>query len=225
MVGGVKWIIANFKSNKSIKEALEWVDYVGPMLERRENIKVVVCPVILDVEEVKKAVLVGSYPLIVGSQDLSPFDTGSFTGEEPARLLKEVIDFTILGHSERRQNLGETDQMIAKKVKEAKVNNITTLICVQGVDTPIPEGVDLVAYEPIFAIGTGSPDTPENANLVAETVNSKYDRILPILYGGSVTSKNAKAYLDQPNLSGLLVGKASLDPEEFLRIVNASYRC
>lgn len=225
MVGGVKnlWIIANFKSNKTIQEALEWVDIVGPRLERRSNVKVVVCPLILDVEEVKKAVLVGNYPLVVGSQDLSPFDTGSFTGEEPARLLKEVIDFTILGHSERRQNFGETDQMIANKVKEAKENSITALVCVQGMDTPIPPGADLIAYEPIFAIGTGQADTPQNANQVADKIKSQYDQTLPVLYGGSVTAHNAKAFLVQANLSGLLIGKASLDPDEFLNIVRLSH--
>lgn len=225
MVGGVKnlWIIANFKSNKTIKEALEWVDIVGPRLERRSNVKVVVCPLILDVEEVKKAVLVGNYPLVVGSQDLSPFDTGSFTGEEPARLLKEVIDFTILGHSERRENFGETDQMIANKVKEAKKNSITALVCVQGMDTSIPSGTDLVAYEPIFAIGTGQSDTPQNANQVADKIKSQYDQTLPVLYGGSVTAHNAKAFLIQANLSGLLIGKASLDPDEFLNIVRISH--
>lgn len=225
MVGGVKnlWIIANFKSNKTIKEALGWIDFVGPRLEKRSNIKVVVCPLVLDVEEVKKAVLVGSYQLIVGSQDISPFDTGSFTGEEPARLLKEVIDFAILGHSERRQNFRETDQMIADKVKEAKENGITALVCVQSMDTSIPPGTDLVAYEPIFAIGTGVADTPQNANQVAGKIKAKYNQSLPVLYGGSVSSNNAKAFLLQADLSGLLIGKASLDPEEFLNIVKISY--
>lgn len=223
MAGGDKWIIANFKSNKTVQQALEWIDYVGPSLEKRENVKVVVCPTVLDVEEVKKAVLVGNYPLIVGCQDLSQFDVGSFTGEEPARLLKEVIDFTILGHSERRENFGETDQMIVNKVKEAKENSITALVCVQGMDTPIPPGTDLVAYEPIFAIGTGQADTPQNANQVADKIKSQHDQTLPVLYGGSVTAHNAKAFLVQANLSGLLIGKASLDPDEFLNIVRISY--
>lgn len=217
------WIVANWKSNKTISQALEWVDIVGPNLEKRENIKVVVCPLILDAEEVKKAVLVGNYQLIVGCQDLSPFDTGAYTGEEAARLLKEVIDFTILGHSERRQNLSETDLMVAEKVRQANQNHITALVCVQDKDTPVPEGTDIVAYEPIWAIGSGRADTPQNANMVAEKIKN-ITHELPILYGGSVTSDNAKAFLQQQNISGLLIGIASLDPEEFLNIVSIAYR-
>ena len=93
------WIIANWKSNKTISEALQWIDYVGPRLERRESIKVVVCPPFTDVEEVKKAVMVGGYPLIVGVQDLSPFEEGAYTGEEAAGIMKDFIELAILGHS------------------------------------------------------------------------------------------------------------------------------
>lgn len=218
------WIIANWKSNKTIKEALEWIDAVGPELEKRKNVKVVVCPLILDAEEVKKAVLVGNYQLIVGCQDLSPFDAGAYTGEEAAMLLKEVIDFTILGHSERRQNLGETDSMVAEKVRQSNQNHITALVCVQDEGTPVPEGTDIVAYEPIFAIGSGKADTPQGANMVAEKIKSNITHELPILYGGSVTSDNAKAFLQQQNINGLLVGIASLDPKEFLNIVRIAYR-
>lgn len=215
------WVIANWKSNKNIAEALDWVSKVGPQIPKRANLKVVVCPTFSALSEVKKAVTVGNYPLIVGSQDLSPFDAGAYTGEEAAELLEDLISLSILGHSERRINFGETDEMVAKKVNRAKESGITPLLCVQGSDTLVPSGCNLVAYEPIFAIGTGNPDTPENANSVASELKAKYQVTLEVLYGGSVTSQNAKSFIMQPNISGFLIGKASLDPEEFLKIMKA----
>lgn len=226
MDGGVKrdlWIIANWKSNKTISEALDWLSIVGPNVPRKENLKVVVCPPFTDIEEVKKAIMVGNYPLMVGAQDLSPFEEGPFTGEESARILKELVELVILGHSERRENFGETDEMVAEKVGQAKQFDILPLVCLQNKKTPVPDGVKLVAYEPIFAIGTGNPDTPENASLVARSLQDQYEGNLEVLYGGSITSANAKSFLTQENLIGLLIGQASLDPMEFLKIVKVAY--
>lgn len=214
------WVVANWKSNKNISEALAWIDQVGPELPRKDNLKLVVCPTYIDIEEVKKAVLVGNYPLIVGSQDLSPFEDGPYTGEESARILSDVVDLAILGHSERRENFGETDAMVAEKVKRAKEFKIEPLVCLQSEETLVPEGVRLVAYEPVFAIGTGNPDTPANAAEVAEGIKGRNGQGLEVLYGGSVNSDNCKAFLQQEALNGLLIGKASLEAEEFLKIVD-----
>lgn len=213
------WIIANWKSNKSVAEALEWVEQVGPKLTKHENLKVVVCPQFVDILEVKKAIQVGNYPLLVGSQDLSPFDQGPFTGEESADSLEGFVSLSILGHSERRLNFNETDEMVEKKVEQAKDSNIIPLVCVQSEDTLIPVQCDLVAYEPIFAIGTGNPDTPANAESVALKIKQKNLQVKEVLYGGSVDSKNCVAFVTQENISGLLIGKSSLDSQEFLKIV------
>lgn len=220
------WVIANWKSNKTISEALQWIDYVGPKLEKRANLKVVVCPPFIDVGEVKKAVVVGNYPLMVGVQDLSPFEAGAYTGEEAASILKDLIELAILGHSERRQNFGETDQMVAKKVKQALSNQINPLVCVQDENTPVPEDCKLVAYEPVWAIstgltntpGVGRADDPQDANKVASSFKQKYGPELEVIYGGSVDSRNVKGFITQENISGVLVGNASLDAEEFIRI-------
>lgn len=217
------WIIANWKSHKTIAEALEWIEAVGPNLKPSENVKTVVCPPFIDVEEVKKAVKVGNYPIMVGVQDLSPFDQGAYTGEEAAALLKDIVDLAILGHSERRENFGETDQMVEEKVSQALEYNIIPLVCVQSEDTPVPEKANLVAYEPVEAIGTGNPDTPEDAQKVALSLKQKHGEKIEVLYGGSVTSENAKSFLEQSGISGLLIGGASLDPQEFLRIVSLAY--
>lgn len=213
------WIIANFKANKNLKATLEWVDLVGPKIYRESQVNVVVCPDFVALEEVKKAIQVGNYPLLLGAQDLSPFPPGAYTGEEPAQDLKTLIDLVIIGHSERRKNFGETDAQVREKVDQANKAGIKALVCVQSVDTPVPEGCQLVAFEPVFAIGTGQPDNPGDAERVAEQLRSKYGEKLEVLYGGSVTSANSQEFLRQSNISGLLIGTASLEAKEFLAIL------
>lgn len=224
MDGGEKtiWIIANWKSNKTIAESLDWISEVGPNIPKKDNLKVVVCPTFSCLSEIKKTIQVGNFPIMLGSQDLSPFGIGAYTGEESAFLLKELITLSILGHSERRKNFAETDEMIEKKFQQALENKITPLICVQDEKTPVPENCKMVAYEPIFAIGTGTPDTPENANNVAKTLKEKYGQDLEVLYGGSINSTIVKSFTDQTNISGVLIGNASLDAEEFIKICNSS---
>lgn len=216
------WIIANWKSSKTIANALDWIAKVGPALPRRDNLKVVVCPTFSTLSEVKKAVTVSNFPLLLGVQDLSPFDSGAYTGEEAASLLNQLVSLAILGHSERRQNFQEDDEMVSKKVEQALANKIIPLVCIQSVDTPIPAGCKLVAYEPIFAIGSGNPDTPENASLVADKLKAKHGPDLEVLYGGSVTAQNIRGFITQQDISGVLVGNASLDAAEFIKICNSN---
>lgn len=217
------WIIANWKSHKTIEEALEWVSIVGPKVPRgNENIKVVVCPTFVAIEEVKKAIQVGGFAILVGAQDLSAYEEGAHTGEEPAQTLKQLVSLAILGHSERREQLGETDEMVGQKVDQSVANGILPLVCVQSKDTPVPKGCNLVAYEPIFAIGTGKPDTPVDANEVASVLKQRSGTDLTVLYGGSVNAENVKAFLKQDHINGVLVGKASLDATEFVNIIQES---
>lgn len=217
------WIIANWKSKETLSDGLNWLSLVGPNIRKDEAVKVVVCPSFTSLEEVKKDILAGGYPLMVGSQDLSPFPAGAYTGEESAAELRQFVDIAIIGHSERRKNFGETDGQIAQKVKQANKFGITPLVCVQSADTPIPEGCKLLAYEPVFAIGTGNPDTPENADQVAKELKLKSKQEINVCYGGSVTSENITSFLNKPNISGALIGAASLDPNEFNNILQAVY--
>ncbi len=221
------WIIANWKSNKTISEALDWLNIVGPKLQNSENlsadrqdIKVIVCPPFSDLAELKKEIQVNNYSIFLGSQDISPFGIGAYTGEEPAEILKDLVSYSIIGHSERRENFAETDEMVADKFNKAKETGAEGVVCVQGAETPIPEGCNIIAYEPIFAIGTGTPDTPENAQKVAEQIKSEKPDV-NVLYGGSVTDQNCNAFISQKDINGLLIGKASLDAEEFLKIVES----
>lgn len=213
------WVVANWKANKNIKEALEWISIVGPKVPKEENLKIVVCPTFICLEQVAKEIQVGGYNLMVGSQDLSVFGTGAYTGEHPAALLSGLISLSILGHSERRKNFNETDEIIIQKVKQARESNILPLVCVQGESTHVPSGCKIVSYEPIWAIGSGNPDTPENADKVATNMKQKFDQDLEVLYGGSVNSQNIKSFIAQENINGVLVGSASLNALEFVKIV------
>lgn len=229
MAGGDKniWIVANWKSNKTISEALDWVSQVGPNLPKKDNLKIVVCPTFSALSEVNKAVMAGNYPLMIGCQDLSPFGTGAYTGAEPAYLIKDFIDLSILGHSERKKFFNESDEMVAKKVEKALENKIIPLVCIQDENTPLPSGVNMVAYEPVWAISTGLSNTPgigrvdnpENTNEVAKVLKQKYGSNLTVIYGGSVDSGNVKGLISQESINGILVGNASLDAEEFIRIL------
>lgn len=225
MAGGDEkdiWVIANWKSNKTISEALEWISIVGPRLSKKDNVKVVICVSFSLLSEVKKAITVGNFPLLVGSQDLSEFKSGPYTGEESAQQLKELVSFSIIGHSERRENLHETDQMVAEKVKRANEQGIVGMVCLQEESTPIPPGCSLVAFEPPSAISTSSPsahaDDPSHAVSAAKALK-QINSQLRVIYGGSVTPDNAQAFLSEEELSGVLPGAASLDPEKFIKIV------
>lgn len=201
-----------------MSESLDWINAVGPKLNKREDLQVVVCPRFSALPELHQEIQANHYPIILGSQDLSPFGVGSFTGEEPVELLKELVTMSIIGHSERRTEFGETDEMIKAKSEIARKVGVEPILCVQDVNTPIPQGTSIVAYEPVFAIGTGTPDTPENAELVAGEIKTKHPDMV-VLYGGSVTSENCESFVEKDSISGLLIGKASLNADEFLKIV------
>lgn len=159
-----------------------------------------------------------SVPIFLGSQSVSPFEEGAHTGEETARTLSDLVKYTLIGHSERRADFGETDEIIAQKVAMAHTYNIEPILCVQGIKTPVPEGVRIVAYEPSFAIGTGNAETPEEVNEVAAFFKEEKN-ILYVLYGGSVTEANVGKFTKMEYINGILVGGASLDPQAFSEIV------
>jgi triosephosphate isomerase len=123
----------------------------------------------------------------------------------------------LIGHSERRQNFNESEDMLTKKITMALKYGLNPIFLFQNREDVILQGVQIVAYEPVAAIGTGNPDTSENADAVAAVIKSKNS--VQVLYGGSVTSENVKSFTAKTNLDGVVVGGASLEAEEFLKII------
>ncbi len=212
-------ILANWKSNKNFKEANEWLNLFRKNSAKLnlENKEIVICPpyvVLYIFNEFKN-----KPHFRLGAQDISQFSKGQFTGEVNGELLKEFVSYVIIGHSERRKIFNESNKLIEEKLKNALTNDLVPVYCAQGENVAIPKGVRIVAYEPTFAIGTGNPDSPENANLVAGNIKRKYG-VEKVLYGGSVSKENVKSFTRMTNIDGVLVGNSSLNPLEFIEIIN-----
>lgn len=156
------------------------------------------------------------------AQDVSRFAEGAYTGEINAKQLKELVDWVIIGHSERRANFGETDDVLKQKVFQAKSTGLRVIFCVSDQNETVPGDVDIVAYEPVAAIGTGQSESHEQANQVIKDLKEKSN--IPVgLYGGSVTPENVASFIREPSIDGVLVGGASLDAAKFLQLIrNAS---
>lgn len=215
------------------------------------EIDVLICPPSIYIDELAKQVEAHKSVLNVGAQNVSEQDSGAFTGEISVDMLKEVkASFAIVGHSERRAIFGESPQLVALKYKQALANGITPILCTGETEqereddktfdviaTDINVVVELVgiealkngviAYEPVWAIGTGKSATPEQAQAVHHFIRghlAKYDAEVAqgvrILYGGSVNENNAAELFKQNDINGALVGGASLVSDKFMTICN-----
>lgn len=221
------YLVANWKSHMLLKQATDWLDdyanYTPSTLSGQSDYEdhktVVVCPPFTLLQSLQYKIGTFNSQIKVGAQDVSPFEEGAYTGEIAASMLKEFCSYVIVGHSERRKYFGETDEMIANKITQAKKAGLTPILCVQDEKTPIPDDVAIVAYEPIFAIGTGKPDTPANANKVCTAIRKKHPQVTAVLYGGSVDPDNVNTFTSQDSIDGALVGGASLDAETFVNII------
>ncbi len=180
------------------------------------------------------------------AQNVSEFNPGAYTGETSALMLSSLgIEGAIIGHSERRQHFGETDLIVRKKLKQLLANRLTPIVCVgetllerqqEKTEKVIIEQLAtifakfkkfddfIIAYEPLWAIGTGQTATPEQAQKVARLIRKQTAKDVRILYGGSVSADNVAAFLTQPDVDGVLVGGASLDPKGFAQIISEAER-
>jgi triosephosphate isomerase len=248
-----KLIVAgNWKMNKTAAEALALVKSLKLELANVREVDVVVCPPFTALSEVSKVVLESNIRL--GAQNMSEQNYGAFTGEIAAGMLKEFsVRYVILGHSERRQYQKESDELISKKAHAAHAASLRPIVCVgetlaeregglmeKVLQTQVPGSVagltpeqmeeTIIAYEPVWAIGTGRTATTAQAQeahavirgLVAGLFGDTVARRMRIQYGGSVKPSNARELMGQPDVDGALVGGAALDARSFSDIIKNS---
>ncbi|HEY4690619.1 MAG TPA: triose-phosphate isomerase [Anaerolineae bacterium] len=245
-------LAGNWKMNKAVAEAVDLVRELRRLLLDVEGVQVVVCPSFVALTSVADA-LKGT-KIKVGAQDMHWEDKGAFTGEVSPLMLKGVCDYVIIGHSERRQFFGETDETVNRKVKAALAHGLTPIMAVgenlqqneagqtaEVVSAQVRRGLAgltaeqarkiVIAYEPVWAIGTGKAATASGANSVAalsirgplaEMYGEEVAQAIPVQYGGSVTPANIAEFMTMPDLDGGLVGGASLKANDFAEIVKAT---
>lgn len=246
-----KLIAANWKMYKTPDQASAFVAALLPLVHEHKHVEIVLCPPFVCIPVVVEALQ--GFPIGVGAQDLFWEKEGAYTGEVSGLMLAAVgCSHVIIGHSERRQYFGETDDTVNRKLKAALAAGLQPIVCVGEVleerEAGLTEevltrqcniafsdisGVEaaplIVAYEPVWAIGTGKTATPEMAEEAHRLIRAQAAKAfgdetaanLRILYGGSVKADNAKALMSQLEIDGALVGGASLNPESFAKIVAA----
>jgi triosephosphate isomerase (TIM) len=239
-------IAGNWKMNTTVAEAIKLVKEIRPEINEIINIEKVVCPPFISLTAIRDAVNGSS--IKVGAQNLYYEEKGAFTGEISPLMLVDICEYVIIGHSERRQYFHETDELVRKKVEASIKNKLKPILCVgenlyqfesgQTIDIVTRQinsalaGLNqadtlTIAYEPVWAIGTGKAATGKQANdtinlirsLIAKRYDSDIAQNIRILYGGSVTDSNISEFVSQSDIDGALVGGASLKAQEFIGIV------
>ena len=245
-------VAGNWKMNKTVAEGVKLVEELVPMIKDVTSVERVVCPPFTALYAVSEA-LKGS-GIGCGAQDLFWEEKGAFTGEVAPNMVSELGEYVIIGHSERRTYFGETNESVNKKTLAALKIGLTPIVCVgetleenqsgrteEVITSQVLEGLKglsaeeaakiIVAYEPVWAIGTGLAATGDVANqVIADYIRKPYASMygeeaaqaIRVLYGGSVKGNNAAEFFGQPDIDGALVGGASLKAPDFTDIVNAA---
>ena len=238
-----RYVIAgNWKMNQTPAQTKEFITALAPMVKGKDGCDIVLCVPFVDILAATEAAK--GTNIRIGAQNVHFAEKGAFTGEISAEMLKAVgTEYVIIGHSERRQYFGETDETVNKRVKAALAAGLKVILCVgemldarqagklalAGIDADELKRV-IIAYEPVWAIGTGLTATPEQADetcgVIRETIAKLYGTIaakeILIQYGGSMNDQNAAALLAKENIDGGLIGGASLKTDAFTAIVSAA---
>jgi triosephosphate isomerase (TIM) len=242
----IPMIAGNWKMNTGVDEAIRLVKAMLPGLEKLPGVEKVVCPPFISLDAVNKLLKVSSVKL--GAQNLFYENKGAYTGEVAPPMLSGLCEYVVIGHSERRQYFGENDEIVNKKLKAAIKNGLKPIFCIgeklEENEADRTESVLLrqltacsdhsnfsngivIAYEPVWAIGTGRAATPAQAEktiayirrIVTEQQGGDIGGAVRILYGGSVTAANIADFMKEPDIDGALVGGASLKADDFINIV------
>jgi triosephosphate isomerase len=244
-------IAGNWKMHMDPDEASRFIERLSAKVEPHTHVTNILCPPFIDLTTVKD--LVDSDKFKVGAQNLHDKDEGAYTGEISGTMLKGLVEFVIVGHSERRRDFFESDKLIAAKLAAAVRNGLKPILCVGEKLDERQDGhskrvvVDqlhgaftqltaddvrnlTIAYEPVWAIGTGKNATPDEVTPVVGVIRETLEEVfgeaassqVEILYGGSSNPDNARAYLELENINGLLVGGASINYEQFASIIKTA---
>lgn len=246
------FVAGNWKMNKTIAETRELVSAMKPVLSGIAGVEKVFCPPFMSLAEA--AALLSGSGIGLGAQNMHWEEKGAFTGEVAPGMVKELCSYVILGHSERRAYFGETDEIVNRKLLAAQKFDLTPIVCVgetleqyetnqtrdvvmrqtslglKGVSAEFASRI-VVAYEPVWAIGTGKASNGVEANnvvkeyirpAIAEFYGEETAQAVRVLYGGSVTGANAAEFFSQPDIDGALVGGASLKVDDFAAITKAA---
>ncbi len=248
------FVAGNWKMNKTAAEARLLMSDLMPGLSAIQGVEIVLCPAFTSILPV--ASLVEGTPIGVGAQDMYWEASGAFTGEVAPPMVAEFCKYVILGHSERRANFGDTDEIVNRKIKAAFAHGLIPIFCVGEtlaeneanlthavVTRQLKNGLEgvgessiaslVIAYEPVWAIGTGRAATAEDANSVigglirrwlVDAYGAAHAEKVRIVYGGSVKASNAGEFFRYPDIDGALVGGASLKASEFISIATAAAR-
>lgn len=221
----MKYIIGNWKSNKTSSEIEDWFKNLNDLLVSSgsvefKHLEIVICPPFIYLPYVGELINKYKLPFKIGAQNLSQFDQGAYTGEITGSMITEYAKYVLIGHSERRKYFLETDDILFNKAKLAVISGLIPIYCVPDDKINIPGEITIVAYEPVWAIGTGQADTPENANQVAEKIKAANSQVKTLIYGGSVTPQNVKNFIKTGSIDGVLPGKVSLDARLFWEMIN-----
>lgn len=240
-----KYICGNWKMNKTSSEARDFAEKINEF--DFKNVDVLLAPSFVSLESFRKIL---NKKIEVSAQNLSQFEDGAYTGEVSTSMLKDIgVENVIIGHSERREKFFESNEIVNAKVKKALADGFHVILCLgEALEVKVEnkevdfvkdellktlDGIEnieniTIAYEPIWAIGTGKTCSAEDAEKmcreIRQIINKNYGEIsekIRILYGGSVKPSNAKEILSEENIDGVLVGGASLDPEGFIEIIKA----
>lgn len=249
------FVAGNWKMYKTVAEARHLISELVPGLQSIAGVQKVICPPFTDL--LAAAALLEGTDIGLGAQNLFWEPSGAYTGEISPLMLAELCQYVIIGHSERRQYFGETDETVNRKVQAALSHGLTPIVCVgetleeyeanvtaDVVSRQIHEGLSglslgedqvnmplIIAYEPVWAIGTGRAATADGANAVvadiirtalADLFGDEAAQAIRVLYGGSVKPENAREFFQQPDIDGALVGGASLKADQFIAIVQAA---
>ena len=248
-------IAGNWKMHRDHLEAIQLVQKLAYHLQEEDYVgqEVVVCPPFISLRSIQTLIQSDRLPIALGAQNCHPADEGAFTGEVSPPMLKRLdVAYVLAGHSERRALFGETDEVVNAKVAAIRAHGMRPILCVgetqeereagRAVEVVVSQlrgslagigiGVEdaeevVIAYEPVWAIGTGLTATPEDAQEMCAAVRAElaslYDQVIAdrmrVQYGGSVKAGNVRSLMSQPDIDGALVGGASLSSEDFALIV------